>query len=47
MAKGPLIASFVVLRTTDVDVATPMTLMDEALASSNCNVSRRLEMVSR
>ena len=31
--------------TTKVDLATSMTVMGEAFASSNCNVSRRLNMV--
>ena len=47
MAKGFPIFSTVVLRTTKVDLATPMTVMGKALASSNNSLSRRLKMVRR
>ena len=47
MAKGFPVFSTAILWTTKVDLATPMNVMGEAFASSNCNVSRRLQMVRR
>ena len=46
MAMGLLMLSFVLLPMTKVDLATPMTAMRQALAFSNCNISRRLKMVT-
>ena len=47
MAKGSLIFSTVVVRTTKVDLATRPTVMGEVLACSNCNASREQKMVKR